>query len=146
LPAKKTNYDLVDTEQPDSLLVAAGLKLDVACLQSANLLALQMMAQQHAEYQAIKATQGHQLWDERVKDLYVALPKYGEFAEICAESWPDQSVDDAAAEMYNSWRQSPGHWSAVTSTNAGWGAAMAFCSRRRVWYACMIFAQAGSNG
>jgi hypothetical protein len=143
---RRSNYEFTDVGQPDSLLVAAGLKLGVACLQSANLLPLQMMAQQHAEYQAIKATQGHQLWDERVKDLYVALPKYGEFTEVCAESWPDQTIEDAAAEMYNSWRQSPGHWSAVTGANAGWGAAMAFCARRRVWYACAVFAYPNEAG
>ena len=143
---RRTNYEFTEVDQPDSLLVAAGQQLDVACLRSVNVLALQTMAQRHAAYQAAKGVQGHQLWDDRVKELYAALPKYGEFAEVCAESWPDQTVEDAAVEMFNSWRQSPGHWSAVTSVNAGWGGAMAYCSRRRVWYATMIFAHAGSNG
>lgn len=140
---RRIDYDFLTGEQPDSLLVAAGKQLNVASLMSANDLTLQSMAIEHAQYQARLGQQGHQLWDERVKRLYAALPNFGEFAEVCAESWPDQLVEDAAEEMYKSWRQSPGHWEAVTKPNDGWGYAMAFCDRRRVWYACGVFGYRG---
>lgn len=136
-----TDYDFTD-DQPNSKLVVAGRKLDVACLRSTNVLTLQAMAERHAAYQAAKAEQGHQNWDERSKELYAKLPNFREFSEVCAESWPDQSLEDSAEEMYKSWQQSPHHWQAVTSVNDGWGAALAYCQRRRVWYACMIFAYA----
>lgn len=137
---RTADYDFITGEQPDSLLVAAGMRLGVASLQSANNLTLQLMAQRHAAFQAAKGEQGHQNWDERVKELYAKLPEFVEFSEVCAESWPDQSVEDSAEEMYKSWRQSPHHWQAVTSKNDGWGYAMAYCDRRRVWYACGVFA------
>lgn len=137
------DYDFLTGEQPDSSLVAAGKQLDVACLKSANSLVLQAMAQRHAEYQASRGEQGHQRWDERVKELYAKLPGFSEFSEVCAESWPDQSLDDAAEEMYKSWRQSPHHWAAVTAPNDGWGMSMAYCDRRRVWYACGVFCYSG---
>lgn len=143
MPKGRTDYDFTDDTSPDSLLVAAGLQLSVACLQSVNVLALQSMAIRHAAYQAAKAEQGHQNWDQRVEELRAELPQFHVFSEVCAESWPDQSAEDSSQEMYKSWQQSPHHWEAVTSKNGGWGAAMAFCSRRRVWYACMIFGYSG---
>lgn len=141
-----TDYDFITGEQPDSLLVAAGRRLDVACLRSMNVLALQTTAIKHAAYQAVRAEQGHQRWDQRSAELREKLPNFREFSEVCAESWPDQAVEEAAEEMFKSWRQSPDHWQAVTSLNDGWGASMAYCDRRRVWYACMIFTQISSSG
>ena len=38
--------------------------------------------------------------------------------------WPGQNVNDAAYEMYNSWRKSPGHWSAVNGPCRYYGYAM----------------------
>jgi hypothetical protein len=97
---------------------------------------LQAMAERHADYQARVGRQGHQNWNRRFQELVRALPGYTNIQEIAAESWPDKSGEDEAAwEMFNSWRQSPGHWSVANGECAIWGYAMAFCQRKTTWYA-----------
>jgi hypothetical protein len=74
---------------------------------------LQQAAENHAVYQARIHRQGHQGWEQRVAELRQKMPDCHEFAEVANESWPGQSMNAAAYEMYRSWKLSPGHWSAV---------------------------------
>jgi len=99
---------------------------------------LQKAAEEHAAYQARVGVQGHQGWNQRVQYLMRALPDCHEFREVANESWPGQDVTAAASEMYHSWRQSPGHWSAVNGRCGYYGYAMVL-GRNNVWYACGIF-------
>jgi hypothetical protein len=64
----------------------------------------------------------------KLTDLYIA--------EVTAESWPDQNDIDAAYEMFNAWKQSPGHWSVVDHECVFYGYAMA--RGRDTWYAVGI--------
>ena len=61
-------------------------------------------------------------------------------AEVVAESWPGQDLVDAAEEAVHSWRQSPGHWSAVRSRQPVFG----YDIKRGlngIWYATGIFGE-----
>jgi uncharacterized protein YkwD len=122
------------------LLVTAGRRRGVLTLATGKQnMILQSAAQAHARYQAEHRKQGHQHWNTRVTWLRRKMPDCSEHREVCAESWPENIISEAAAEMYKSWRQSPGHWSAVNGRCDFWGYAMAFGSNG-VWYACGIFA------
>lgn len=101
---------------------------------------LQAAAEAHARYQAARGVQGHQQWDRRFRELNRALPGYTNIREIAAESWPGESEQRAAWEMFNSWRQSPGHWRSANGRCAIWGYSMAYSPRKRTWYACGILA------
>jgi hypothetical protein len=140
-----SNYDFLPPSdqldiKPDSgdangLLIAAGQRLGVLSLATGKQHPiLQAKAQEHAQYQADHQEQGHQLWDQRYHELYQLVPECQEFKEVCAESWPENTEAEAAEEMYNSWRHSPGHWSAVNGRCDFWGYAMVRGSNG-IWYA-----------
>ncbi|MFA5056499.1 MAG: thioredoxin family protein [Opitutaceae bacterium] len=96
-------------------------------------------AQSHANYQAEADKQGHQNFDQRRQQMLNSIGP-GDYREICAESWPRQAEDPPAelwAEMFDCWRQSPGHWSVASRKHSEYGSGMAR-SRRGVWYACII--------
>ena len=60
--------------------------------------------------------------------------------EVVAESWPNQNLIDSCVDCVHSWRQSPGHWSAVQARQASYG----YDIRRGgngIWYATGIFAK-----
>lgn len=99
---------------------------------------VQKIARQHAVYQARVQHQGHQNWNQRVLELQRLHPEIREWKEVANESWPGQNVDDAAREMYHSWRQSSGHWSAVNGRCIYYGYSMVL-GANGVWYACGIF-------
>jgi hypothetical protein len=132
-----TDYDFLPPTEPTDadMVIAAGRRINVLSLATGKQHPiLQAAAEAHARYQAERCEQGHQHWDDRVKELYRLMPECHEFAEVCAESWPENNREEAAGEMYNSWRQSPGHWSAVNGRCDFWGYAMAIGSNG-VWYA-----------
>lgn len=127
----------------NTLLIERGRQLNVQSLRAGRQHpALQAMAQRHADYQARVGVQGHQGWNSRVQELYRDVPECGAFSEVANESWPGQNANFAAREMYKSWRQSPGHWSAVNGAHAHWGYAMAYSERKRTWYAAGVFGDA----
>lgn len=93
----------------------------------------------HAWHQASIGLQGHHNWDARFHAINAQLPGGLLAREVCAESWPGQSLVDAAEECVDSWRQSPGHWSAVSSRHN----LFAYDMKRGangIWYATGIFA------
>lgn len=102
---------------------------------------LMEMATRHARYQADHNSQGHQLFQIRVEELYHTLGQY-KYAEIAAESWPWQaeaSMLELGNEMFKCWRQSPGHWGVASKKHKYFGADMCKGSKG-LWYACILVA------
>lgn len=58
--------------------------------------------------------------------------------EICAESWPGQSLVEAAQECVHSWRHSSGHWDAVGTRHPLFSYDMQR-GATGIWYATGIF-------
>jgi hypothetical protein len=93
----------------------------------------------HSRYQANLGVQGHHNWDYRFQRINSQLTGLTA-QEVCAESWPGQDLVDAAFECVHSWRQSPGHWSAVRSRSSLFGFDMKR-GRNGIWYGTGIFAR-----
>jgi hypothetical protein len=93
----------------------------------------------HAQHQASITLQGHHNWESRFQAINARLPGGLVAQEVCAESWPGQNLVEAAEECVDSWRQSPGHWSAVSGASELFGYDMKR-GRNGVWYAAGIFA------
>ena len=99
-------------------------------------------SEKHAYHQASINLQGHHNWESRFHSINSRLPGGLISQEVCAESWPGQSMVDAAEECVHSWRQSSGHWSAVRSRHVFYGYDMKR-GRNGIWYATGIFARRG---
>ncbi|MFM7070286.1 MAG: hypothetical protein ACKO38_00625 [Planctomycetota bacterium] len=95
-------------------------------------------AEKHSSYQASIGVQGHHAWDRRFHAINARLPSGAIAQEVCAESWPGQDLFAAAIECVHSWRQSSGHWSAVSGHQTFFGYDMKRGSNG-VWYATGIF-------
>lgn len=96
--------------------------------------------QSHSLHQARIRVQGHHNWDSRFHRIVGRMGGAMGAQEVCAESWPGQSLMDAAEECVSSWRGSSGHWQAVSSAQE----AFAYDMKRGangVWYATGIFAR-----
>lgn len=94
--------------------------------------------QKHSVHQASINLQGHHNWDRRFQLISAKLPDRLLAQEVCAESWPGQNLVEAAEECVHSWRQSSGHWSAVSSPHPRYGYDMKR-GKNGVWYATGIF-------
>lgn len=94
--------------------------------------------QKHSVHQASITLQGHHNWDRRFQLISAKLPDRLLAQEVCAESWPGQNLVEAAEECVHSWRQSSGHWSAVSSAHPRYGYDMKR-GKNGVWYATGIF-------
>ena len=97
-------------------------------------------AESHSLHQARIQSQGHHNWDRRFRRINEALPTGMTATEVCAESWPGQTLAEAATECVNSWRQSPGHWKAVSGACPVYGYDMKR-GRNGTWYATGILGQ-----
>jgi len=89
-------------------------------------------AASHSAHQARIRRQGHHGWDVRSQRLG------GAAAEVCAQSWENQDLMDSCVDCVASWRQSSGHWRAVSGHHAAYG----YDIRRGgdgIWYATGIF-------
>lgn len=109
---------------------------------------LQLVVEKYAEHLATIGYQdGHAGFNARLRYLMRQLPEFTNFQEITTESWPDKnSEDEGAFEAWNSWRQSPGHWSVANGECAIWGYAMAYCRRNRRWFPVGICADRRGYG
>ena len=94
----------------------------------------------HAYYQASITLQGHHHWESRFHAINARLPAGLLAQEVCAESWPGQTLVEAADDCVHAWRQSPGHWEAVRSRHALFGYDMQR-GANGIWYATGIFAR-----
>jgi len=97
-------------------------------------------ARSHSEYQAQIRLQGHHQWGSRFQRINAKLPSGLSACEVCAESWPGESLVEAAIECVRCWRSSSGHWSIVRAQHRVWGYDMKR-GRNGVWYATGIFAR-----
>jgi hypothetical protein len=94
-------------------------------------------AEKHSVHQASINLQGHHNWDARFHQINAGLG-VGGAKEVCAESWPGQTLLDAAEECVHSWSQSSGHWASVSAKHAYFGYDMKR-GTNGVWYATGIF-------
>jgi hypothetical protein len=95
--------------------------------------------ERHASHQAQIMLQGHHNWDSRFQAINAKLSGGLLAREVCAESWPGQNLVEAAIECVHSWRQSPGHWDAVSHRHDLFAYDMKR-GQNGVWYATGIFA------
>lgn len=95
-------------------------------------------AESHCRHQASINLQGHHDWDRRFQSINSRLGTGMTSREVCAESWPGQHLVEAAIECVHSWRQSSGHWQAVSGKHDAYGFDMKL-GTRGVWYATGIF-------
>lgn len=97
-------------------------------------------AESHSRHQAQIRYQGHHAWESRFHRILSRLFMRGNGPrEVVAESWPGQPLVDAAKEAVHSWRQSSGHWEAVSAGHDAYG----YDIKRGdngIWYATGIFA------
>ena len=89
-------------------------------------------AEAHSAHQARVRRQGHHGWNIRSQRLG------GAAAEVCAESWEHQDLLDSCVDCVASWRQSSGHWRAVSGGHAAYGYDIRRGSNS-IWYATGIF-------
>ncbi len=94
----------------------------------------------HSNHQARIANQGHHNWSSRFHRINSRIGNGLLAQEVCAESWPGQGLMDAAEECVQSWRQSSGHWSAVSGRQRLFAYDMKQGSNG-TWYATGIFAR-----
>lgn len=97
-------------------------------------------AASHSRNQAAICRQGHHGWNERFRLIHEKLPPGLVPQEVCAESWPGQTLVEAAQECVHSWRQSDGHWDAVRTRHPFFGYDMQR-GANGIWYATGIFAR-----
>jgi len=103
---------------------------------------LMEMATRQARYQSHRCAQGHKYWQQRYEELQRTFGSNFRFAEICAESWPEQSNDsmkELGWEMFKSWKRSSGHWSVACKKHDYFGVNMAQ-GKNGIWYACIVVA------
>ncbi len=97
-------------------------------------------AEKHSSHQARIRYQGHHNWNSRFHQINAKLANGMTAQEVCAESWPGETLIEAAEECVDSWRHSSGHWSAVRAAQTLFGYDMKR-GRNGVWYATGIFAR-----
>lgn len=94
-------------------------------------------AAQHASYQAKGQQQGHQNFKARFHRLSAAAGS--SVTEVCAESWPNQTLIDSCIDCVASWRHSSGHWRAVSRPHRAFGYDI-HRGRNGIWYGTGLFA------
>jgi hypothetical protein len=98
-------------------------------------------AESHSDHQANIRVQGHHNWNNRFGRINRRLSGSAAAQEVVAESWPGQHLVEAAVECVHSWRQSPGHWSAVRGRHSRFGYDIKR-GNNGIWYATGIFDKA----
>lgn len=97
-------------------------------------------AESHSRHQASIRVQGHHGWGHRFQRILGRLRFGAAPVEVVAESWPGQSLVEAAEDCVSSWRQSSGHWAAVRANHGAYGYDMKR-GANGIWYATGIFAK-----
>ena len=98
-------------------------------------LTLSNAAAAHSAHQARLQVQGHHGWAKRSQQL---TSSDGTASEVCAESWPGQDLLDSCVDCVHCWRQSTGHWQAVSSSQTAFGYDIRR-GKNGIWYATGIF-------
>ena len=95
-------------------------------------------AERHSMHQAQLRVQGHHSWETRFHQINARLGQGMRATEVVAESWPGETLVEAAEECVHSWRQSSGHWSAVVRPHRAWAYDMKR-GHNGIWYGTGIF-------
>lgn len=95
-------------------------------------------AERHSLRQAQMRVQGHHSWESRFHQINARLGQGMRATEVVAESWPGETLVEAAEECVRSWRQSSGHWSAVSRPHRAWAYDMKR-GQNGIWYGTGIF-------
>ncbi len=95
-------------------------------------------AEKHSAHQARVRHQGHHQWESRFHQINGKMPMGLTASEVCAESWPGESMLDAAIDCVGCWRHSSGHWRKIRSQHDFYGYDMQR-GPNGVWYATGIF-------
>lgn len=99
-------------------------------------------AESHSAYQARIRLQGHHSWESRFHRINSRLPGGLLASEVCAESWPGESLLEAAIDCVQCWRLSSGHWRSVKAAHPVFGYDIRRGSNG-IWYATGIFGKRG---
>lgn len=94
-------------------------------------------AAQQASYQAQVQQQGHQNFERRFHQLSGAVGSG--VTEVCAESWPHQTMIDSCVDCVASWRHSSGHWQGVSRPHRAYAYDIRQ-GRNGIWYGTGLFA------
>lgn len=94
-------------------------------------------AADHSVYQARVTTLGHQNFGSRSARITSTLGGGGA-SEICAQSWPNEGLYEAAIGCVRAWRSSSGHWSGAKKKHRYYGYDMVR-GRDGIWYATGLF-------
>lgn len=100
--------------------------------------ALLKSATWHSQHMADIHVQGHHRWESRFHALAGQIPAGLTPSEVAAESWPGETLVEAAIECVDSWRHSSGHWRGVVGDHPIYGYDMKLGSNG-IWYATGIF-------
>ena len=98
---------------------------------------LRKAASTHSQRQALLGRQGHQQWQSRFQQIWKQIGGKPPI-EVCAESWPDEPLITACLGCVHAWRQSAGHWQAVSSGHRIYAYSI-HRGNNRIWYATGIF-------
>jgi len=93
----------------------------------------------HSHYQARIRLQGHHQWENRFHRIRRLLGGRTLPVEVVAESWPDETMIDSCIDCVASWRQSSGHWHAVSQHHSVYGYDI-HRGANGIWYGTGIFA------
>ncbi|MDR3199036.1 MAG: hypothetical protein LBU34_14310 [Planctomycetaceae bacterium] len=94
-------------------------------------------ATDHSIYQAKTGVLGHQNFGTRSGRISEELGLVS-VSEICAQSWTDEGLFEAAIGCVRAWRNSSGHWTAARKKHTYYGYDMVLGSNN-IWYATGIF-------
>lgn len=94
-------------------------------------------SEEHVAMQARNRRQGHPGWRSRYAQLQAKHPNL-RIAEIASESWPNQTLAEAAKDAFTvSWPASPGHWAIANKKCVYYGTSMKR-SRNGITYTSMV--------
>jgi uncharacterized protein YkwD len=97
---------------------------------------LDVVAQSHADDMAARQNQDHKGFSERAEEVKKQID-CKEVSEICAESWPGQSMQAAAKGSWKDWRKSRSHWKTANGKASEYGVGMAL-GKNGIWYSTII--------
>ena len=103
---------------------------------------LSQIAEQHAWSMARRCHQDHSGFAGGRSSQVMQIAGCREASEICAESWPNQTLWEASLDAWWCWRQSPSHWRTANGRPRLYGAGIAR-GRNGIWYSCIVAAWGG---
>lgn len=122
-------------------LISASLPIKaVKCFEGERNELLMRLAAEHTASMCKRDRQDHRNFQTRYNTIQKQLQCHA--TEVCCESWPwNEEPQDAAADMFESWEKSEGHWGIIIRKHDFFGCAMQRCEGgMKVWYATILVA------